>query len=429
MASRYAEFRFGWPVVAASALGIGLGLSPLPFYTLGVFAPSFTEEFGWRQEQIMVAFTILTFGVWLLSPLVGYVADKFGVRRVALFSIAALGIVMMAFALNTGSLALYYSIWVVLAFAGVGTLPITFTRAVNSWFFQKRGLALGISLVGTGMFGSFAINYSSFLIQNFGWRMAYIGIGLLPILIALPAAYFGLYESTDPRKKEEAEALKATVPQDVASSASTGMLLKEAIKDWRLWLLAYAFLPISFAVGGPIPNLVVMMSSKGFDFGTAALLASLLGIPGVILGRLIGGFLLDHFWAPAVAATILSLPALSVLALAQPDLTFAVAAVAIIFLGFAAGVEYDLMAYLVSRYFGMVNYGAIYGLLYGFFAAGAGIGPVVFAWSSRVTGSFDRILEISAILFIAGALPLLLLGKYRDFADGESVATESPSAS
>jgi predicted MFS family arabinose efflux permease len=186
------------------------------------------------------------------------------------------------------------------------------------------------------------------------------------------------------------------------------------VKDWRFWLLAYSFVPISFAVGGPIPNLETMMVGKGFAVGDAVTLASLIGV-AVIFGRVIGGYLLDQLWAPAVAAVLLSLPAAATFILAQPDLQFWLAAAAIMVLGMAAGVEYDLMAYLVSRYFGLKHYAAIYGALYAFFALGAGVGPYVFGAVFASSGSYDRILMLSSLLFIAGALPILLLGKYRDF--------------
>ena len=73
------------------------------------------------------------------------------------------------------------------------------------------------------------------------------------------------------------------------------------------------------------------------------------------------------------------------------------------------------MAYLVSRYFGLLHYAAIYGALYGFFALGAGLGPWIYGVYFEADGNYDPILRISAVLFIAGALPLLLLGKYRTF--------------
>ena len=422
MATRFAEFRYGWPVVAASAIGIGLGMSPLPFYTIGVFVAPFSQEFGWGVGQIMSALPIFTFGALFMSPAIGFVTDKVGVRKVVLTSIVCFSLAMMAFSLNTGSLTFYLFLWFVLAVAGAGTLPITWTRAVNGWFFERRGLALGISLVGTGFFGALAKLYAAALIEAFGWRMAYVGVGALPLLIAFPIAWFALYEADDERVAHKVAAAKADYGHET-NRALGGMSFKKALGDWRFWLLAYAFVPISFAVGGPIPNLERMMAAKGFDAGDAVVLASLIGY-SVVVGRIVGGYLLDHFWAPAVAAIILSLPAIAVYLLAQADLSFAVAAFAIMVLGMAAGVEYDLMAYLVSRYFGVANYAAIYGFLYGFFALGAGVGPWVFGQAFESTGSYDGVLNIAAFLFLAGALPLLLLGKYRDFHEAPVVSEE-----
>ena len=84
MASKYAEFRFGWPVVFASAIGIGLGMSPLPFYTLGVFVGPLIGEFGWGVDQVMLSMAFFTFSALVSSPLAGYLTDRFGPRRVAL---------------------------------------------------------------------------------------------------------------------------------------------------------------------------------------------------------------------------------------------------------------------------------------------------------------------------------------------------------
>ena len=157
-----------------------------------------------------------------------------------------------------------------------------------------------------------------------------------------------------------------------------------------------------------------MLGNKGFTPDDAVDLAALIGI-AVIIGRVAGGYLIDHFWAPAVAAIILSLPAVAMVMLAQPELSYAYAAIAIMILGAAAGVEYDLMAYLASRYFGLQHYASIYGALYGFFALGAGIAPAVFGFFFEAEGNYDTILKISGALFVAGAIPLLLLGKYRDY--------------
>jgi len=421
MTSKYAEFRFGWPVVVASAIGIGLGMSPLPFYTIGVFAGPLAQEFGWGIDQIMLALAFFTIAAVIASPIVGQITDRYGPRRVVLISIVLFSLTMMSFALMNGSTGMYLAIWSVLAFTGAGTLPITWTRAVNGWFLKKRGLALGLSLIGTGLFGLLAKQYAFFLIQLVGWRWAYVGVGALPLLIAWPVAFFLFRDTSDPRVAGRVAQMERQTEKPKVRHG--GLSLLGAFRDWRFWLLAYAFVPISFAVGGPIPNLETMLGNKGFSPDDAVTLASLIGI-AVIFGRVAGGFLLDHFWAPAIAATILSLPALATFMLAQSDISFLYAAVAIMILGAAAGVEYDLMAYLVSRYFGLLHYAAIYGALYGFFALGAGFGPAVYGAFFEADGNYDSILLISSVLFVIGAVPLLLLGKYRDYDEPVEKETE-----
>ena len=412
-AGSYREFRYGWGVVLASALGIGLGMSPLPFYTIGVFAGPLAKEFGWAQGQIMAGLPILTLGALIMAPLAGFIADRYGVRRVTLASVALFGLSMMAFSLGNGSLELFYLNWFLVAFLGAGTLPITWTRAVNRWFHDRRGLALGIALVATGFFGANAKLFANWLIAEFDWRTAYVGIGLLPLVITLPVAWLLFRDVDDPKVADRVAELRAGGNPDAALQPG-GMSLGKAVRDWRFWLLAYSFVPISFAVGGPIPNLESITGSMGFERGDAVVLASLIGY-AVIFGRLLGGWLIDKFWAPGVAAVMLSLPAISCVVLQQPDQPYVVVAAAIVLLGFAAGVEYDLMAFLVSRYFGMANYAAIYGSLYGFFALGAGLGPAWFGREFTRTGSYEYAFGVAAVLFLAGALPLLLLGRYRTF--------------
>ncbi|NRB52688.1 MAG: MFS transporter [Saprospiraceae bacterium] len=414
------EFKYGWPIVLSAALGIGLGMSPLPFYTIGVLAGPLTAEFSWGMNQVMAALPIFTLGALVMGTLIGMITDRVGVRKTTLVSVVLFGLTFMAFSLNTGSHRLYLFLWVLLAITGAGTLPITWTRAVNNWFNENRGLALGLSLLGTGLFGALAKLYAAWWIENYNWRVAYVALGLLPILIAFPVAYFAFRDTDDPKVKDKVDRLRREIPSHTTAE-KTGLELGQALRGWRFWLMAFAFIPVSFAVGGPIPNLEKILSTKGFDAAEAVVIASFIGY-AVIIGRLVGGYLLDRLWAPAVAAVLLSIPAISCLLFQQADLSYEMAIVAVMILGFAAGVEYDLMAYLVSRYFGMKNYATLYGILYGFFALGAGFGPYIFGYSFTATGSYNAILGYAVIAFLVGALPLLFLGRYPQF-DTESSST------
>ena len=470
-----AEFTRGWPVVAAAAIGIGLGLSPLPFYTIDVMVGPLGEEFGWSRGDVYSSLAIYTFSALLMSPIIGMLTERFGARRVALISIVTFSLSMMALSLNTGNKALYFLLWFLLAVGGAGTLPISFTRPINNWFDKSRGLALGIALIATGVFGALAKSYAQFMVDWVGWRGAYVALGMLPLVIALPVGIVALRDIND-KPLSEAPAVKYKIPLlsiSVLGAAALvyfafsfiwpqfqtrglrleyamafvfmafvlaaplmmmvlnikktpplgktaggkvmelpGLSLGGALKTWRFWLLAVCFVPISYSLGAIIPSLVPLLMSKGYPVAEAVSLATLTGL-AVLCGRLIGGLLIDRFWAPGIAFIFLASPSIALLLL-MGDVSSGVATIAILMIGFGAGVEYDFMAYLVSKYFGMKRYSAIYGALYGFFAAGAGFGPAIMNNLADANG-WDPTLQTAAILLFIFTIPLLALGRYRHF--------------
>ena len=410
----YREFRIGWPVIISSMMGIALGMSPLPFYTIGVFAGPLAAEFGWGIDQVLSGLAVFTIAAMIASPLIGALSDRVGVRRVALTSIFLFSLSFMAFALNNGSLVLYYFLWALIAFCGAGTLPITFTRAISNWFHYKRGLALGVALIGTGVSGAAAKLLAAHVMDLADWRTAYVAVGALPLLISLPIGLLLFRDIDDPKVRDRARQLHKLQSETETSKAVVyGLSLGQALLDWRFWLLAVVFVPLSFAIGGPIPNMETLLGTKGFSAGDAVFLASCLGY-AVFAGRLAGGFLLDHFWAPLVACVLLILPALSMYLMSLDALSYSEALVAVLLLGVAAGMEFDLIAYLVSRYFGIRNYAGIYGVLYAFFGLGAGFGPAVFGRVFEATQSYNLALTGAMWAFILCSLALLLLGPYRD---------------
>ena len=77
--------------------------------------------------------------------------------------------------------------------------------------------------------------------------------------------------------------------------------------------------------------------------------------------------------------------------------------------GFAAGAEVDLLAFLVSRHFGLRHYSSIYGLQFAIFEIGVGVGPLLAGYSFDVTGSYHLALLVGAVMFAAGSGIFLLL--------------------
>ncbi|MDR6707200.1 MULTISPECIES: MFS transporter [unclassified Novosphingobium] len=397
------EFSRGWGVILASTLGIGLGMAAVPTYSMGLFAPYLVREFGWSVGQIMASMSIITLMSLWAGPSYGAWAERIGARRIILVAIPLWGLGFVSLSLLTGSLVQFYLTWLAIGLVGAATLPITFTRAVNRGFDRAKGLALGLAMTGTGLFGIFGKPFLGAVLAAYGWRMGFVAVGLLPVLIAFPAAFFLFRE-------EE----RSTPDGHHAPVERPGMTTPEALRDWRFWLIAAALVPTSFAMGGPVPNLELILKDGGLSPEQALTVTPLIGLAAII-GRLVGGWLLDRIWAPLVGFVILSLPAFSLWYLGSGLLDVGHARLATFTLGFALGIEYDMVAFFVARYFGLRRYGAIYGLLYVCFAAGAGFSPMVFGHNHDTTGNFHAILSASSVALVICAASFLLLGKYRRF--------------
>lgn len=401
------EFRRGWHVLLASMMGIGCGLAAMPFYTAGVFAPHLAREFGWSMGEIMAGLTVTTVVVVAAAPVAGILCDRIGTRPVAVASLICFGLAYLSLATLDDSLPRFYATWAIGATLGAGTLPITFTRTVNRWFDKHRGVALGLAMTGTGLFGIVCKPLLAWVIGDYGWRAGYFTLGLLPLLVGVPAVMLLFREP--PEAEGEANGAISGAPD-----ALPGLTRGEAVRQWRFWLIAAVLVPISFALAGAVPNLEPILLDRGIDQATILTLTPLIGLAS-IGGRLIGGWLLDHFWAPGVAFVLLGMPAISCLILAGGQLDPAMARFAILLIGFALGIEYDVVAYLTSRYFGMRAYAGIYAIFYVCFSTGAGFGPLVFGLIRDHFQNFAPALQISAVILPACAAGFLFLGKYHKF--------------
>lgn len=415
------EFKRGWRLILAATLGIGTGLTTLVFYTTGVFIPSLTKTFGWSDSQVMVAISIVLLGSSAMGPYVGALADRVGPRKVALFSVAGMGLAWGLLSMTNGSLPLFYASFAVLTILGAGTLPVTWTKSIIANFKEKRGLALGLCLVGTGLFGSLVKLYAFNMLSELGWRMAYVCIGAFVLCITLPFTFIFFREPKTPL---------AGVAENLPLAEEVGMTLKEALRTRAFWILSASFFMLSLSISGIAPNLERYLTNAGFDLATAVKIASWYGV-GIVVGRLITGFFLDKMWAPAVVCILVIPTALTFFALSGGVSSVPAAIVMVFLVGTASGVEYDALAYLVSKYFGLKAYSAVYGSVFIGFAFGAGFGPVTFSKVFAVTGSYQGLVIGTGLLVLCGAGIQLALGAYPQFKkrrDEQPVAQPTPLA-
>jgi len=396
------ELRRGWRLIVAAALGVALSSIVLPFYTIGAFVKPLTTEFGWSRADVQSAILFSTGLGAITAPMVGALIDRYGPRRVALPCILGLSAGFFIAAAMNGGLWMLYLAYGSVALLGAGTTPVTWTRAIAGSFEHQRGLALGLALAGTGVCAILMPQVVVWIIGHQGWRAAYACLALLPLVLALPVAWAWFKPVTTTGV--------GGVPDDARQVRHWGYTLAESARSYRFWVVLLSILLIYLAASGVVSNLIPALTDLGFTAQQAANVQSVFGV-SVILGRIIVGFLVDRYWAPAVAAVSLSLPALGCWILTgQPSLLWA--ALAAITLGFAAGAELDLMSFLAARYFGVRHYAKIYAVLYAVLAIAGGIAPPLFARVFDVTGSYQSGFVLAAGSFLGGALILLALGRY-----------------
>jgi len=400
------EFTYGWKSLLAATIGTMCGIFTLTNYTQGFFVGPVTSEFGWSAPQFFLSYTVLMCSGLLTGPLIGYIAQRVGLRTVGIVGLTGHSLAYVVLSLNTGSLVLWYLSWALVAILGAGSLPINWTGVLNNWFTKHRGKAIGITMAGTGL-GAFLLPpIVEFLISNHGWRVAYRGIGLGALLISLPIV-FVLF-------KEKPDSSTATGGEVMANKVETwGLTTRDAMRTKQFWILGAVLFLTVIIVAGLLSNFERIMTEQGFERSSIAQIAAVMGLT-VIIGRLMVGALVDRFWAPGVAACFFLVATLGLLILVGTQVTMATALLVAVMIGLAAGAELDLLAYLTGKYFGPAHYPAIFGLIIAFFTVGAGIAPPLFGMAAQMFQGYGTMLSISIGLLLVSILLFLSLGRYPD---------------
>ncbi len=405
MAAQYSEWKAGWKPLAAAALGVACGATVIPFNTLGAVIAPLDSQYQWGRGNIQLGYFYFTIASALALPLAGMLADRYGGRRIAILSLPIFALCFAAIGLFGNSLWAFYFCWIGLGLFSAGATPVTFTRVVNSWFSSQRGLALAATLFAAGLSTSFYQAASSFLVERYGWQSVFWIFSLFPILIALPIAVLYLHEP----KKSETERKSIKSAPVVHQKMSITQIWP--ITNYKFWALILSIVAVTLGISGTVMNLKPLLSDKGMSTASIALAMGLIGI-SVTLSRLGVGWLIDIFWAPAVAAPLFLLPVIAVVILMQGEITTIEACFAAILIGLAVGAEGDLIAYLCAKYFGMTHYGKIYGVVFGIFILVSGIAPFLFGYAYDVSGTYHDALLWAAGAFVFAGLAILGMGRY-----------------
>ena len=394
----------GWWIVAVSAIAMSTGPGQFAFGALGLFIKPLGEEFGWDRAQISLAATYFTISLALSIPIIGRLVDRIGSRRVLLPSILACAVLLVTIALFIDTLWELFFIYALIGCLGAGANALPYLRTIATWFDSRRGLAIGIAMGGSGMGFAYVPPMVQYAVDSYGWRAGYFCLAVFTVMVAIPLVYFFLRDA--PARQGRA----AAPDVDDGDSVSTTFDLLPVLKSRLLWQLFLIFCLLSFSLYGVLSHLVPMMTDRGMAATDAALVQSTLGI-AIVGSRIFVGYLIDRFVAPRVAFFCFLISACGV-GLLVSGAVDSLAFFAALCIGLSLGAEIDLLAYLTSRYFGVDNFGKIYGILFSSFLIGTSVGPYAFGLAFETYGSYREVLMTAVIVIVISAVTTLLLPAY-----------------
>lgn len=393
------RYFYGWVVVTTAALGLFLGVFPIVVSSFTVFFPEFVRGFHAGRGAISLAFSINNTVGACMALVVGRLCDRMGARPVILTSLSVFGVALIATQAIGSRLWELYLFFLVIGIVSPGTNSVAYGLVVSRWFSRRRGLALGLMMIGLGAGAIVVPPLARMLIAAHGWRATYARFGCAALLIALPAVAIFLKEW----------------PQSVSSKSSVakdqeGYSWREIRGSHDFWLMVVVFMVVSASVQGCFIHLGQLMAAQGAAPDIGAFAVSVSGA-ALLAGRLGTGYLLDRFRGPTVARVIFASVAVGIGLL---GLRASVAIFGGAFLvGLGLGAEADIIAYFLGRYFGLRSFGTAFGCAFGLFVLAGGLGPLGMGIAFDQTGSYRLALTGFCLATMLGAVFIARLGPYR----------------
>jgi len=292
--------RWGWVVVAASfyciAILDGVG------YTTGILLDSFLQDLGGGRAEVSLAGS-LQIGVYCLSgPLVGKLVTAFGARPVCIAGalLASIGLLSASFATSLGLLILGYS---VVTGCGFGLMYIPCVVGVAPYFTDRRALAIGICLCGSG-FGTFGLApISQHILDAYGWRWVLRALSVFTLAGVICGSVMvpvDIPEEDDPNSRcpprKRHRLVSLVLGDDLAKSRRLSVYYVFTVADFLAFTAIYI----------PYTHLPPLAKYRNISSGDAAFLISAGGISNTI-GRLVGGWLSDQRWTHPLVITLVAL--------------------------------------------------------------------------------------------------------------------------
>ena len=395
---------YGWWIVAACFF-ISLYVGAVIFYGFTAFVEPLVKEFGWSYTQVSFASSLRGVEMSILAPLVGFLVDRLGSRRLIFWGVITIGVGFGLLSL-TQTLWMFYAGFILIAFGGGGCTAVVLSQVVACWFQRDVGKALGVMTSGIGASG-LMIPVIVWLIDALGWRTAMVVLGGGMWVIGIPLSFVirdtpeacGLHPDGRAPVAPSATAKQKGVPE---------VSFREALKHRVFVFLAIAEGVRMMAVSAVIIHIMPYLSLLHISRTTAGLIAAATSVLSIV-GRFGFGWLADFVDKRYIIAVCFAVMSLGLLALCRVDEAWAMLLFLVLFpAGFGGGMV--LRGVIVRDYFGRGAFGRLLGIVMGVSAVGGVIGPTLAGYAFDTQGSYLFIWIALAAAIALAAVLLLSMG-------------------
>ena len=414
---------YGWWIVLASMSVLMIG-SAFYWQGFGVFFLSLQEEFSTNRTAISGAIALSQLEGGMLGPVGGYLVDRFGPRRMMLIgaSVMGSGFILLS---TVNSLVMFYVVFLGIISVGMSIgLRVPSLVAPANWFVRKRGLAIGISLTGSGLGGLF-IPVLGLLIATIGWRETAIVAGVTVWALVLPLALImrtrpedhgmlpdGERPSPRPAAASEEETAVQT-PEHAAQRPPAAPLdadftLRNALRMPVFWFLAIAFGLRQFAVGAISLHSVPFLVDTGRSLEMASTILAAVTLTSIV-GRLSFGWLADRFPPRYIMAVSMVMVGLGALLLTNVGEGWTLLALYIVVYSIGWGGGATTMNATRGAYFGRRAFGTISGTMDFVQMFGLVLGPIYAGVVYDVTESYTIAFTSFAVSAAASSVLMFFL--------------------
>jgi len=368
------------------------------------------QDFHTGRAAVSFAFTLHNLTGALCIPLVGRVVDRFGARRVILSGTAIFALILLSSSLLGSGLAFLYLFYTALGLVSGAASPVPYGAVVSRWFDQRRGLALGLMMLGNGAGGITLPLLAHRLIVMFSWRMAYAIFGCGALLLSLPIMAAKL--KNDPKEMGLLpDGVMPSQSKEIRERPLDGLSWSDIWHQPTFWLLICALFLAGASMHACVLHMAALVTDRGISAEGAAAVSSVTG-GALLIGRIGTGYLLDRLFAPRLAILILGSASVGIaLLFAGSGGTIAVFAAFLI--GMGMGAEVDVIAFCMSRYFGLRAFGTAFGYAFAAYVLAGAVGTLLMGWGFDLTHSYRMPLGILLFSIMSAVGLMARLGPYR----------------